>query len=76
MDRSRHDAPFTRVVTPVSHKVPSLLTHAKAVPTAYYSPERNSLGRTVATQWIDFCFEESPGSMDTLPGNAWAPVTR
>src|ERR1019366_180883 len=33
-----------------------------------------SLGRTVATQKLDFCFEESPGSMDRLPGNAWAPL--
>src|ERR1019366_5454472 len=38
--------------------------------------ERGSLGRTVATQKLDFCFEESPGSMDKLPGNAWAPFTR
>jgi hypothetical protein len=31
------------------------------------------LGRTVAMQEYIFCVEESPGSMDTLPGNTWAP---
>ena len=35
--------------------------------------EGDSLGRTVARQKQDFCLEESPGSMDKLPGNAWAP---
>lgn len=45
-------------------------------PQSDYLTDGDSLGRTVASQRLDFCAEESPGSMDTLPGNAWAPRER
>ena len=32
----------------------------------------SATGRTVATSTTTVLTEESPGSMDTLPGNAWA----
>jgi hypothetical protein len=72
---------FALVVTAASRSVParSHARHAKNLQSRPFGSnirQRSSLGRTVATQWLDFCFEESPGSMDTLPGNAWAPLIR
>jgi hypothetical protein len=74
--RPRPDALATVTLNPIDAVRVGSLSRRANVRGRRYLSNGESLGRTVASQEQEPCAEESPGSLDKLPGNAWAPLAR